>query len=194
MCKLDLCGGHTLFLHEILFSPEIRRNLVSIASLVGLGYILHFKRSGFFIKYGTVYYGCGHIIDGFSVLDVEHRIYNCFSLTSSCNTSNDDLNVWHARLGHIGKYRMERLALTKINLPICEPCLAGKATRKQFGKRKRVDYPLQLIPSNICGPINVRARHGASYFITVIDDFTLQQIDNLATENYVGNIKNSVGN
>ena len=63
-------------------------------------------------------------------------------------------------------------SLTKINLPICEPCLAGKATRKPFGKGKRIDYPLQLIHSDIYGPMNVRARHGASYFIAFIDDFT----------------------
>ena len=74
---------------------------------------------------------------------------------------------------------MERLArerflgsLAKINLPICELCLAGKATRKPFRKGKRVDYPLQLMHYDICGPMNVRARYGASYFITFIDDFT----------------------
>ena len=74
---------------------------------------------------------------------------------------------------------MERLAregllgsLAKINLPICEPCLAGKATRKPLRKGKQADYPLQLIHSDICGPMNVRARHRASYFITFIDDFT----------------------
>ena len=63
-------------------------------------------------------------------------------------------------------------SLAKINLLICEPCLARKATRKPSGMGKRVDYPLQLIHSDICGPMNVRARHGASYFIIFIDDFT----------------------
>ena len=31
---------------------------------------------------------------------------------------------------------------------------------------------LELIHSGVCGPMNVKARHGASYFITFIDDFT----------------------
>jgi hypothetical protein len=35
-----------------------------------------------------------------------------------------------------------------------------------------VSFPLQLIHSDICGPINVRARHGGSYFIIFINDFT----------------------
>ena len=47
-CKLDLLGGRTLFLHDVLFALEIRRNLVFVVSLVGLGYCLHFKSTGFF--------------------------------------------------------------------------------------------------------------------------------------------------
>ena len=62
--------------------------------------------------------------------------------------------------------------LAKIDLPICENYLAEKTTRKPFGKGTRAEYPLQLIHSDICGPMNVRARHDASYFITFIDDFT----------------------
>jgi transposase InsO family protein len=62
--------------------------------------------------------------------------------------------------------------LTKVNLPTCEHCLAGKSTRKPFGKGIRATIPLELIHSDVCGPMNVRVRHGASYFITFIDDFT----------------------
>ena len=60
----------------------------------------------------------------------------------------------------------------KVKLPICEHCLIGKATRLPFGKAKRATSKLQLIHSDICGPMNVRARHGANYFITFINDFT----------------------
>ena len=103
----------------------------------------------------------------------------CFSLF--IQSSNDDLNVnvWHTRLGHIGQERMNRLAhdgllrpITKVELSICEYCLQGKAIRKPFGKAVRAKLPLQLIHSDICGPMNVRARHGASYFITFTDDYT----------------------
>ena len=62
--------------------------------------------------------------------------------------------------------------ISKVNLSICAHCLAGKATRKPFGKGTRAELPLQLIHSDICGPMNIRARHGAYYFITFIDDFT----------------------
>ena len=97
--------------------------------------------------------------------------------SSTINDSN--IITWHARLGHIGQDRLHRLAraallgsLTKEKLPVCEHCLAGKATRLPFGKAKRASSPLQLIHSDICGPMNVRARHGGNYFITFIDAFT----------------------
>ena len=63
-------------------------------------------------------------------------------------------------------------SLAKVKLPTCEHCLAGKTTRLPFGKAKIAISPLQLIHSDICGPLNVRARHGADYFITFINDFT----------------------
>ena len=44
--------------------------------------------------------------------------------------------------------------------------------KKPFGKAIRAQIPLQLVHSDVCGPMNVRAKHGASYFITFIDDFT----------------------
>jgi len=63
--------------------------------------------------------------------------------------------------------------LTRVKLPRCEPCLAGKATIKPFSKAMR-DWssPLELIHSDIFGPMNVKARHGDIYFITLIDDYS----------------------
>jgi hypothetical protein len=106
--------------------------------------------------------------------------YDASIYVQNSSTINDsDIITWHARLGHIGKDRLHRLtragllgSLTKEELPICEHCLAGKTTRLPFGKAKRASSSLQLIHSDICGPMNVRARHGGNYFIIFIDDFT----------------------
>jgi len=59
---------------------------------------------------------------------------------------------WHARLEHICQDRMSRLAkeslldqLTKVKLPRCESCIAGKGTAKHFSKASRASSPLELI-------------------------------------------------
>ena len=62
--------------------------------------------------------------------------------------------------------------IENIDLPVCEQCLVRKAKILPFGKSKRATLPLDLIHSDICGLMNIRARHGAQYFITFIDDFT----------------------
>ena len=74
---------------------------------------------------------------------------------------------------------MDRLAkrgllsnVTKVEMSTCEHCLVGKSCRKPFGTGTRAEVPLQLIHSDICGPMNVKTRRGKSYFITFIDDFT----------------------
>ena len=36
--KLELCGGRTLLLHDVLYAPEIRRNLLSVITLLRLGF------------------------------------------------------------------------------------------------------------------------------------------------------------
>jgi len=46
--------------------------------------------------------------------------------------------------------------LTKVKLPKCESCLAGKATAKPFGKASRASNPLELVHSDICGPMDMK--------------------------------------
>ena len=169
-------------LHDVLYAPDIRRNLVSVRVLLELGYTLNFSGRTLTIYFGSEFYGSGYISSGFIILDIDYsqiQNNNSYSLIVSSSNALIDAMVWHSRLGHIGQDRMNRLAkegllepLSHIDLPVCEHCLAGKATRKPFGEATRAQTPLQLIHSDICGPMNVRARHDAHYFITFIDDFT----------------------
>jgi hypothetical protein len=175
--KLDLRGGRTLLLHDVLYAPEIRRNLLSVVTLLTFGFRFVFD-NGVYIYLGTTYYGCGFISNGFLILDLDYSSYDkSFALLTS--SDNVDSIKWHARLGHIGQERMTRLArenllgnLAKVSMSTCEHYLKEKSIRKSFGKATRASLPLQLVHSDICGPMNVRTRHGAFYFITFIDDFS----------------------
>src|SRR3954465_7663557 len=103
----------------------------------------------------------------------------CAGIVLLSKTSESESIKWHNRLGHIGQDRSSRLvknnllgSLTKVNLPTCEPFLAGKATKKSFGKAHRASAPLDLIHSDICRPLNMRNRTNKPYFITFIDDYS----------------------
>lgn len=87
--------------------------------------------------------------------------------------------VWHSRLGYIDHDCINHLAkegllepLSHIDSSVCEHWFAKKSIRKPFGETTRAQTLLQLIHFDTCGHINARARHGAHYFITFIDDFT----------------------
>ena len=47
-----------------------------------------------------------------------------------------------------------------------------QAIAKPLGKASRATTPLELIHSDICGPMCVKERHGTNYFLTFIDDYS----------------------
>ena len=180
-CKLLMWKGCTLYLHDVLYAPKVRQNLISVTVLVKLGFKIVFEQDCVKVLLDNMVYGYGFLSNRFIVLDTIHinkstSVFVTRNSSSSCSVNDVK---WHARLGHIGHNCLKRLvkagllgSIDKIDLPVCEQCLVGKATRLPFGKAKRVCFPLELINFDICGPMNVRARHEAQYFITFIDDFT----------------------
>ena len=85
--------------------------------------------------------------------------------------------LWHLRLGHMNIDRICRLVTSEhlspldvTALPVCEPCLEGKMTMRPF---KAISYRakvmLDLVHTNLCGPMSTTARGGYEYFISFID-------------------------
>ncbi|KAH9734858.1 Integrase catalytic domain-containing protein [Citrus sinensis] len=57
------------------------------------------------------------------------------------------------------------------SLPLYESYLEGKMTKRPFSaKGVRATVPLELVHTDVYGPINVQARGGYEYFITFTDD------------------------
>ena len=55
--------------------------------------------------------------------------------------------------------------------PICELCIQGKMTKASFlSVGHRAEDLLELIHSDVCGPLNHAAHDGSTYFMTFIDD------------------------
>ena len=56
---------------------------------------------------------------------------------------------------------------------VCEPCLEGKQTRQPSHKpATRASEPLELIHSDLCGPIDPTSYGGTNYYVLFTDDFT----------------------
>ena len=96
-----------------------------------------------------------------------------------CKVNNDSATYfWHCRLGHIGVKRMKKLhtdgileSLDYESLDAYEPCLMGKMTKTPFsGTMERATDLLEIIHTDVCGPMNIEARSRYHYFLTFTDD------------------------
>ena len=64
-------------------------------------------------------------------------------------------------------------SLDVIALPVCEPCLEGKMTISPFkANGYRAKEVLDLVHTDLCGPMSTSARGGCAYFITFIDNYS----------------------
>ena len=99
-----------------------------------------------------------------------------------CKVDNDSATyLWHCHLGHIGVKRMKKLhvdglleSLDYESFDTCKPCLMGKMTKTPFyGTMERANDLLEIIHTDVCGPMSVEARCGYRYFLTFTVDLSI---------------------
>ena len=82
-----------------------------------------------------------------------------------------DAYLWHCRLRHINKNRINRLAQEEIfdkydyeSLPTCESYLLEKMTKSPFTEKDERASDMQgLIHADVCRPMSTCAREGYSF-------------------------------
>ena len=126
------------------------------------------------------FYGHTLNINGLLNLDrSDTRIHNIDA--KRCKVDNDSATyLWHCHLCHIGVKRMKKLhsdgileSLHYESFDACEPCLMGKMTKTQLsGTMERAIDLLEIIHTDVCGPMSVEARGGYRYFLTFTDDLS----------------------
>ena len=87
-------------------------------------------------------------------------------------------NLWHRRLAHMSEKWLQILAKKSLipfakgtSLNPCNFCLLGKQYRVSFNiPSTRKLNVLDLVYSNVCGPIDVETLGDNKYFVTFIDD------------------------
>ncbi|GJV29151.1 retrotransposon protein, putative, ty1-copia subclass [Tanacetum coccineum] len=117
-------------------------------------------------------------IDMHDLVPNNNSIYNVSTKRAKRNL--DSTYLWHCRLAHISKKRIEKLQQEGLlrstddeSFDQCVSCLSGKMTRKSFPHRpERATDLLGIIHTDVCGPLRHVSRQGASYFITFTDDYS----------------------
>lgn len=87
-----------------------------------------------------------------------------------------DFNLWHSRLGHASNYvvkHIDCLSLSNHNEIMYYVCPLVKQTRIPFGNSNNESLDVfELIHIDIWGPYKELSLTGASYFLTIVDDFS----------------------
>ena len=180
---LKLDSNYELVLTSVLYVPSFRRNLISLSVLDKQGY-------GFEFNTGSVsaYFNSnkvGHCVLSYGLYslclassEVYSNSYNVEQIAKRPLIKEKSSMLWHKRLGHISRERVERLIKFDIlpnldfsDLETCVDCCKGKLTKIKKKESTRSSDLLQIIHTDISGPYSPTICNN-KYYITFIDDFS----------------------
>ncbi|GJX48062.1 retrotransposon protein, putative, ty1-copia subclass [Tanacetum coccineum] len=159
--------------------------VISVSRLYDDGFINRFDENNVLsVSKNNIVYFVAVPRDGIFEVDMscsntnDSSMYNVSNKRAKINL--DSSYLWHCRLGHISKKRIEKLQHEGLlnstdiqSLGKCVSCMSGKMARKPYSHQvERAKDLLGLIHTDVCGPFKIVSRQGASYFVTFTDDFS----------------------
>lgn len=163
---------------NVLYIPELDQNLLSVAQMMKNGYTVTFQNKICIIKdiFGKEITRCKMTGNSFYLdLNLVNEQVQVASVLES--------ELWHKRLGHCNMKFLKQMKDYEMvtDLPqittesqTCQSCVFGKSHRKPFPKNvlRRATKNLELVHSDICGPMSTESLNESLYFVLFIDDFT----------------------
>jgi hypothetical protein len=171
---------------DVLHVPKLHANLLSVSKILSSGCKVQFNMNECIVR----------AFDG-EVIAVALREGNLYQMTftkvcemhvanlAQTSTIDGALELWHCRLGHLNIKGVHALQIMVSgmnlgNMPcptssfVCEGCIEGKQHCKPFlsDEGMHVIKPLEIVHSDVCGPMRTTSLGGARYFVTYIDNFS----------------------
>lgn len=179
---------------DVIYVPGLGLNLLSVHQMIKKGLIIIFSENGCdfydkdkcYIK-GTIKahascLGGLYRLDAGSDHMARSAIENHQSESASSDLKRNDEELWHRRLGHLNRKSMRLLKdgmadgiQFKGNGKTCITCIKGKQTRTPFSRNmvgSRAKKTMELVHSDLCGPMSVSSHGGARYLFMITDDFS----------------------
>jgi hypothetical protein len=171
------------YINNVYHVPDLKHNLLSVGQLIEHGYKVLFEGSSCKIYDKNP--------NRKLIFEIHMNPNMMFPLTlrtanliqpyaHSASTLNETM-VWHTRFGHLPFHSLSLLHKTsmvkglpifKEQIPPCESCILGKHKRTSFPQSSnQAKQHLELVHTNLCGPIQIESIGGRFYFLTFIDDF-----------------------
>ena len=168
---------------KVLYVPKLTANLFSARAVTAKGNVVQFGHTLCWIKNAKgKLIAKGRLAGNMYCLDC--KVEEGRKQASVAGTSNQKINLWHQRMGHMNLPQMKTMVSKAIvtgidisgtnKLDFCEACVKGKLHRAPFkavGEVKSTKR-LELVHSDVAGPMNTESFGGAKYFVTFIDDYS----------------------
>lgn len=163
----------TFLLHNVLFIPEFRLNLLSISSLTDdLGSSVTFDPSSCTIQdpIRELKIGQGRRMRKLYVLDTQRSSISVQAVV--------DIGTWHQRLGHPSYKRLDTISealgtsrMKNKGNSFCHTCHLSKQKKLSYISHNNIcKDSFELLHIDIWGPFSVETIEGFRYFLTVVDD------------------------
>ncbi|GJR03257.1 zinc finger, CCHC-type containing protein [Tanacetum coccineum] len=134
---LCLPSGLVLVLHNYHYAPSITRGIISVSRLYDDGFINRFENNTISVSRNNVVYFSAIPRNGIFEIDLSNSNTNDSSMYAVSNkrakTNLDSTLLWHRRLGHISKKRIEKLqhdgllnSTDNQSFDKCVSCMSGK--------------------------------------------------------------------
>ena len=129
------------------------------------------------VRIGTLYK-----LQGTIVIDGCNSFVVFESGAETLAVSGEKTMLWHQRLGDIGEKGLkilhgngmvEVMSNCSLDFDFCEHCVYGKQNRVSFPTgAKRANKILELVHSDVFGPMSVPSLGKSVYYVSFIDDFS----------------------
>ena len=176
---------YDLNLTPVLYVPALAKNLISVRSMTeNEDTMVVFDRERCTVHKNNEIFDIGSISDKGKLYQMNYVPKDTISANVVVKTDKTSVDVWHRRLSHVnGKY-MEIMAKNNLvdgyqinvnNVDLsCEPCILGKMTRNSCPKQSqnRATCVLEMIHTDVCGPMQVDSHGGSKYFVSFTDDYS----------------------
>ncbi|GJZ81883.1 zinc finger, CCHC-type containing protein [Tanacetum coccineum] len=155
---LCLPSGLVLILHNCHNAPSITRGIISVSRLYKDGFVNRFENdNSISVSRNNLIYFNAILRDDIYEIDLSSSNINDSSMFVVSNKraklNLDFALLWHCRLGHISKKRIEKLQHDRLldstnikSFEKCVSCMSGKSARKPYSHQvERAKYLLGLI-------------------------------------------------
>ncbi|KAJ9545928.1 hypothetical protein OSB04_025635 [Centaurea solstitialis] len=178
--SLSLPSGLVLELDNCYYIPNMIKNVLSFDLLVDQGFYYKYDYKMISVFKDNIFYFKATPVNGLYTVNLQDNSSKIYHISKRSKDIEDQTYLWHCRLGHINKKRVELLLkggfLGNFDYKFfdnCESCLSGKMTKQPFNnENERATDLLEIIHTDVCGPFSHVARGGYRYFITFTDDFS----------------------